>query len=293
LDPREAEVREAAAALIANTAVWALRLVAGLLVNSLALVAEAWHSMSDNATSIIVYLGGRLGAKPPDSEHPYGHGKIADLATVLLSLALMAIAAAILWEAVDRFRSGYSVALEYAGVALVVVAVTGLVKEVLARYALKLYKQSGSTLCLADAWHHRVDALTGFAVLASLAGFTLLGTNFLDLLAALTITALLVYESVEIFAESAKVVIDTTPKSVAKEAERIALSTPGVETVHDIRVRSYGGRVYIDMKLHVNPEASVAEAHEIAHRVEEKIKEKLKSVAEVLVHVEPSSEHGE
>jgi len=285
-------MREAVAAIIVNTAVWLLRLVFGILTNSLTLIAEAWHSFSDNVTSLIVYVGGRMGSKPPDREHPYGHGRVADLATVLMGSALIVIAGSILYESVQRFLSGYSVAFEYLGAALVVVVLTGAVKELLARYALRLYRLSGSALCLADAWHHRVDALMSFAVLFSFAGFVLAGTNLFDLAGASAISALLAYEGSRIFFESAKVIVDTIPKNLEPRIREAAHRVPEVMDVHDIRVRSYGGKLYVDMKIHVEPGIDVERAHDVAHRVEKEVKASLKDVEEVLVHVEPSTEHG-
>jgi len=224
-----------------NTLVWAVRLVAGVLVNSLALIAEAWHAFSDNVTSVMVYVGGRLGSKPPDKDHPYGHGRIADLTTVFMGLALVAVGTSVLYESVQRFLQGYSIALQFLGPALAVVIATGVVKEVLTRYALKLYRISGSPLCHADAWHHRVDALISLAVLASFAGVTLLNTYLLDIASAAVIAILLGYEGGRIFVKSAAAVIDTMPRGIEARIAGIARSVRNVNEVHDVKARNYGG----------------------------------------------------
>ncbi|ADM27851.1 cation diffusion facilitator family transporter [Ignisphaera aggregans DSM 17230] len=284
-------MREALVAIMVNTIVWILRLIPGILVNSLALIAEAWHSLSDNMTSIMVYLGGRLGSKPPDKEHPYGHGKIVDLATLFMGLALIVIGISILYESIQRFLSGYSIALQFLGSALIVVIITGIIKEFLARYALKLYRISGSMLCYADAWHHRVDALMSIAVFVSFVGIIFLDTYLLDILSAIIIAVLLGYEGGKIFVESVSIIIDTIPKGIEARIMDIAKSVTGVDEVHDVKARSYGGKMYAEIKVHVDPKLSIEEAHEIAHKIEEKVKSGIPNIEEVLVHVEPSSEH--
>jgi len=291
VDPRRAEMREATYALLVNSIVWIMRLLIGILINSLSLIAEAWHSFSDNITSMIVYIGGRLGSKPPDEEHPYGHGKIADLATVFMSSSLIGIGVLILYESLERFLTGYFIVYDFLGYGLFIVVATGLLKEILARYALKLYRLSGSTLCYADAWHHRVDASMSIVVLLSFIGFIVFNTNILDLAGTFLISGLLIREGVKIFLESSKTVIDTTPVEMKTRIREAALEVPGVIYVHDIRVRNYGGKLYVDMKIHVDPTISLSDAHNIAHSVEKKVKSAINSVEEVLVHCEPGSKH--
>ncbi len=291
LDPREAEIREALVAIAVNTVVWILRLFFGIIVNSLALIAEAWHSFSDNITSIMVYLGGKLGSKPPDKNHPYGHGKIADLATMFMGLALIIIGISISYESIQRFLSGYSIALQFLGPALIVIIITGVIKEVLARYALRLYRVSGSSLCYADAWHHRVDALMSIVVLISFIGIAFLNTYLLDISSAIVIAILLGYEGGKVFAGSTSILIDTVPMGIETQIIKIAKSITGINEIHDVKARSYGGNMYVEIKVHVDPKLSIEEAHEIAHKIEEKVKSGIPNVKEVLIHIEPSSQH--
>lgn len=293
-DPREAEVREALVAMSVNTAVWLARLVMGLMTGSMALIADAWHALSDNITSVAVLVGSRVASKPPDESHPYGHGRFADVVSLVIGLGLVGLAAYIVFEAVTRFVAGYTIVSTYAEVAILVVIATSLAKEFLARYALKLHNLSGSPLCRADAWHHRVDALTCLAVIPVFIA-SLLGewSALTDLAASALISALLAKEGFEIVKDATLDLMDTSRKELIRIVERAALSVDGVEEVHDVRVRSYGGMYYVDMKIHVGPDLSVEEAHRVAERVEETVKRALGPgrVVEVLIHYEPTTPH--
>ncbi len=138
-NPREAEVREALVAIGVNTAVWLARLVMGLMTGSMALIADAWHALSDNITSAAVLIGSKVASKPPDESHPYGHGRFADVVSLVIGLGLVGLAAYIVFEAVTRFVAGYTIVSAYAEVAIAVVTATSLAKEGLARYALRLH----------------------------------------------------------------------------------------------------------------------------------------------------------
>jgi len=131
------------AAIVINTFVWILRLVAGVLSSGSALIADAWHTMSDNASSVIIYLASKIASKPPDKLHPYGHGKSVDVATFIMGLILLAITAFLTFESINRVISGYSIIAEYTLLAVNVLVLTCVMKELLARYALRLYKITG------------------------------------------------------------------------------------------------------------------------------------------------------
>jgi len=286
-DPRKAEVQEAKVAFAVNLVVWFIRVFLGLLVGSVALIADAWHALTDNLTTIIVFISSKLANKPPDKEHPYGHGKIADIGTLIMSLIILLIAVYIAYESVIRFLQGYTYIEEYVVIAIIAVLITSLMKEILARYAIKLYRTSNSLLCLADAWHHRIDALTGLGVAIVFLSISITKLYVIDLITALTIAVLIFYEGLDIFRKASLALIDTTSLPIAKKINEIASKIEGIKYVHDIRIRNYGGYYVVDLKIHVLPELSVEEAHDLAHKVEELIKNEIGRVKEVIVHVEP------
>lgn len=288
VNPRSAERVEALAAIVVNTVVWLMRLVAGLLVNSIALIADAWHSMSDNITSLAVLLGSKLASKPPDREHPYGHGKVADLTSLLMGLALIAIAGYIAYEALYRFLQGYSMRYQYVTLALIALATTSLAKEGLARFALKLAERSGSTLCRVDAWHHRVDALAGLAAVPSVVSYAITGTTLVDLVTGVAIGVVVAREGVRIVREASSTLIDSLAPHIEELVKDVAKGIEGVERVHDVRARNYGGMYFVEVKLHVRPDLDVGKAHQIAHELEDRVKERERRILELTAHVEPA-----
>ncbi len=293
IDPRWAEKREGLVSIVVNVFVSLARLLVGVFSGSSALIAEAIHSFSDTATSTIVIVGGYTAAKPPDKEHPYGHGKLADILSLFLGLALVGISIFIALNSITRFVQGYIVVMDYAVLGIIVICVTSIVKEYIARYALKLHRDSGSTLCRADAWHHRLDALLGLAVLPV---FVLLYIDIgiariVDILSAILISSFICREGIEIMRESIATLIDEIKQDIVEKVESIARSLDEVAEVHDIRARSYGGYIYVEMKIHVDPSKSVEEAHRISEEIERKIKSLDRRVVEVLIHIEPTTKH--
>ncbi len=291
-DPREAERKEAYVSFAVNTLVWAIRLVAGLLTGSYALIADSWHSMSDNMTSLVVYVSSKLASKPPDEQHPYGHGRVADIGTLMVGLMLVGIAAYIPYEALTKYLAGYYLIPEYASFGVATITLTALAKEGLARYAMRLAEETGSSLCKADGWHHRVDALTGLAILPVFV-LEVLGirSSAMDLVLAFAISGLVLYEGVNIAADSVNSLMDATRKEMVDEITGLVMRLKGVQEVHDVRVRSYGGNYFVELKIHVPPSMSVQEAHKLAELIEDEVKKKYRNVIEVLIHVEPSTPH--
>ncbi len=292
MEPREAERKEAAVAFVVNTLAWLLRLITGMYINSMALIADSWHSMSNNITTLIVLISSKAASKPPDSSHPYGHGKIVDVGSLIMGIILLGMSIYLLHEGISRYLVGYSIISGYAPLAITIVSATCLLKEVLARYALYLYRVSGSLLCKADAWHHRVDALTGVVVVPVFI-LSLLGVSsvLFDLAATIMIAALIMKEGFEISREAVLSLIDTARHDIAEKVIQVTAGIKDVAEVHDVRVRNYGGYYYIEMKIHVDPTKTIEEAHRVAEEVENKVRSVIPRVVEVITHIEPTTPH--
>ncbi|MDI9619431.1 MAG: cation diffusion facilitator family transporter [Candidatus Nezhaarchaeota archaeon] len=291
LDPRCGERLEAKVSIVVNVVLWAVKLAVGFVVNSVALVADAWHTMSDCVTSIIVFTSSKIASKPPDKDHPYGHGKAADIGSLLMSIALIGIACYVIYEAMARLYGGYSIYLSFMPLALCVFAVTGLVKEGLARYSLNLSKRTGSLLLKIDAWHHRVDALASLTALPPMVVYAFSGTILIDVFTAIVVGILILYEGVRFAREASSTLMDATVTRIEEITKEISGSVNGVFHVHDVRVRCYGGEYFVELKVHLPPEMSIDQAHELAHELESMIKRKDKRIVEVVTHVEPSTPH--
>lgn len=290
-DPRRAERAEALVGIVVSTVLWAVRLVAGYALNSVALIADAWHSLSDSLTSAVVLVASKMASKPADAEHPYGHGKAADVASAALGAMLILIAANVVREALAKYASEEGLVLEHAKYGLLIVALTAIVKEWLARWALSLGRKTGSTLCTADAWHHRLDALLTAGVGLSIALYALFRFHVIDLAVAVVIAGIMAAEGAKIAWNSVSSLMDKNVEQVVKVAERLSKEVAGVLAAHRIRARSYGGYFALEMNLHVKADLTVEEAHRIAHEVERRIKEVEPRVVHVQIHVEPHVDH--
>ncbi|MCD6278853.1 MAG: cation transporter [Desulfurococcales archaeon] len=269
-----------------------MRLAAGVYINGMTLIADSWHSMSDNITTLIVLISSKAASKPPDHSHPYGHGKVVDVGSLLMGVVLLGMSTYLIYEGISRFLIGYSIISEYVPLAIVVVVATCVLKEVLARYALHLHRVSGSLLCKADTWHHRVDALTGIAVMPVFV-LSMLGVTsiLIDLAATAVIAVLIMREGFEISREAMLSLIDTARHDITDRVTQVTAKIKDVVNVHDVRVRNYGGYYYIEMKMHLDPAKTIEEAHKIAEKVENEVRKAMPRVIEVIIHIEPTTPH--
>ena len=256
---------------IATGAVLAtVKLVAGLLGHSYALVADAVESFSDLISSAIVWGGLAISVRPPDVRHPYGHGKAEPLAALAVGLMLAGAAVGIAVQAVRGITMPQQAPAAYTLVVLVLVV---LVKEGLFRLALRIGRQIDSTAIQADAWHHRSDALTSLlaAVGISISLFAGPGYESADEWAALAATGIIAFNAARF----------------VRRAMSDAVSVPGVEHVEKVLARKMGTTYLIDMHVEVDGSLPVREAHDLAHKVKERVRQRAPQVADVLVHVEP------
>lgn len=271
--------------IILNTVLFAIKLVIGILASSLALVADAFHSLSDTATSVVVIVGFQISKKPPDVEHPYGHGRAEYIATLIISVLLVVIG-------IEFIRSSVQQILEPGPVRvnvwiLLAVVLTIVIKEGMGRVTSILGKIIDSDALQADSWHHRTDALSSVLVLFALVG-GMFGLPALDGFGGLGVAALLIYTGYRI----ARNAIDTllgkppTPEMV-EQIRSLARSVDHVVDAHDITVHSYGHHRYINLHVEVDEREDSMTLHDTAEQVEELLRHKLRAYA--LVHLDPIS----
>lgn len=285
---RNAEIIEGTVSIFVNVILWALRLFAGYISGSLALISDAWHGLSDVFTSLAVISSSKMASKPPDEHHPYGHGKIAEVTSFLMGLALIGVAIFFIYEGIRRVSLGKDyLNYEMMHYAIISAALVVPAKEALARWAIKLGRKYKSNLCIADGLHHRADAVVTISVVVGLIFVWILKSPHLDTAFTIGVALLIIHEGLKVAKSSFMNLIDSTPPELKKKIKEIAMSINGVMEAHDIRVRNYGGLLFVDLCIHLREDMSVKEAHEIAHKIEEKIKKELKNVMEVFVHQEP------
>ena len=265
------------------------KILVGIIGHSQALIADGVHSLSDLATDIIVLLAMKHGARDADEEHPYGHGRIETLATVVLGVALLAVAIGIAYDAILRLLNPEL--LPHPGwLALSVATVSIVSKEAIYHYTMRVANRLDSQLLRANAWHSRSDAISSVIVVLGIIG-AMNGLPWLDAVAAIAVGAMVGKIGAELAWNSAQELIDRAmePETVAKIREAI-LSVDGVKALHMLRTRRMAHDGLVDVHILVDPKSSVSEGHLISERVRQAVIEKVDGITEVMVHIDPEDD---
>jgi cation diffusion facilitator family transporter len=271
-----------------NLALAAFKCVAGFLGHSFALVADGVESFSDVVSSTVVFFGLKFAIKPPDEDHPYGHGKAEPIASIIVSLALIVAAVFIGAESIQRIETPHPLPLPYT--LWVLLAVVG-VKIVLSRYVTAVGKGLESSAVESDAWHHLSDAITsGFAFVGiSIALWT--ENPAADDWAALCASPVIIFNACRKLRHPLAELLDAKPSpEIERQIRSIASKVPGVVGLEKCEVRKVGFSYYVNLHVIVNGKISVSQGHSIAHRVEDTVLRYAPRIAEVLVHIEPDEE---
>lgn len=274
-----------------NVLLTAVKAVAGVVAGSTAMVADAFHSASDIAGSIVVLGGLKLASKPPDASHHYGHGRMEAVVAKLIAILLVATGLGIGWSAIGVLRGG-EIAVP-GTLALGAAVLSILAKEGMYRYAIAVGRRIESNAVIADAWHHRTDALSSVAALIGVGGARL-GVTWLDPAAGLVVAAMILRSGAKIYLDAVRELIDTAPpKELVREIGAWALTVDGVKSVHEVRARYYGPKILVDLKLCVNRRVTVQAGHDIGKKAKQAIIEHIPNVDDVLVHVNPCEKEGD
>ena len=277
---------------VGNLLLLAFKFVAGIVGGSSAMIADAVHSLTDFLTDLIVLVFVRVSAKPQDAGHDYGHGKFETLATLFVALALVGAAGGIIVSgAVKIIRWLGGAELETPGMlALWAALLSIVVKEVLYRYTVARGRALDSPAVIANAWHHRSDALSSIGAAIGIGGAILLGRRWavLDPVASIVVGALLVKVAWDLLRESTGELTDRSlPEETERRIEEIIHSFPEVSEPHHLRTRKIGNRIALEAHVRLDGDLSLREAHDIVTDLEHKIKEALGSSTLVTLHMEP------
>ncbi|MBD3332472.1 cation diffusion facilitator family transporter [candidate division GN15 bacterium] len=273
--------------LLANLLLVALKGWVGMMARSQALIADAVHSISDVVTDIVSLVGLWWGRQEEDAEHPWGHGRIETFAGMLVGILLIAAAVGIAYSATRSLISGH-VAPASRWV-LLAAAISLIIKEAMYWYTVVVGRRLGSMVLIANAWHHRSDALSSLAVLIG-AGASFLNPDWAwaDPLAAIVVAYFVARVGIKLVHQSFREFVDAAPDPQLVERIRlVAADVPGVRDAHDIRSRSSGGQVFVEIHLVVDPGITVSEGHRIAKEVEAAIKNGIDQVTRVITHIDP------
>jgi len=275
-----------------NLVLLTFKFVAGVLGHSSAMVADAVHSLSDFFTDLIVLLFVKVSAKPQDESHDYGHGKFETIATLFIGLALVGAAIGIIVSGAMKFAHWLEgETLEVPGkLALVAALISILVKEALYRYTAVKGKKLNSSAMVANAWHHRSDALSSIGAAIGIGGAILLGERWavLDPLASIVVGGMLMKVAWDLLKGSLGELTDESlPAEEEREIVHIITSFDGVSEPHNLRTRHIGNRIAIECHIRMDGNLSLSEAHEQVSAIERKIKERFGRETLVTIHMEP------
>ena len=271
--------------MIGNILLTVVKAGVGVISGSSALIADALHSGSDIATTIVVLYSMRISTLPPDPEHPYGHGRAESIGAKVLSVVLVLVGLSMGTSSIRQLWAGtYAVP---GRLALWAILLSVVVKEGMYRYTVAVGKKINSTALVADALHHRSDAFSSVAAFLGVIGARL-GYPVFDPLAAAVVAVFIIKMGIEVFRSSLDELMDAqVHENLQAEIRKHATTIPGVEHVDEVRIRQYGPHYVIDMKVSVDKQLTVWEGHHIAAQLKGTLRDSLPSVGDVLVHINP------
>jgi cation diffusion facilitator family transporter len=280
-------IRWAQAGLLINALLVLVKLIAGIVGHANALVADAVESSADIFSSLIVWMGLSIAARPADEDHPYGHGKAEPLAAAVVSLMLLGAAVGISILAIREIRTPHHLPSPFT---LFVAAGVIVVKEILYRRVSRVGKDVGSTAVTADAWHHRADAVSSLAAFIGISIALIGGRGWeaADDWAALVAAILVAVNGVRTLRPAISGLMDEAPDTAIKvRAMEAACSVVGVRNVENLKLRRSGLGFHVDLHVQADPVITLEDAHEIAARVKYAILDAIPNAVNVLVHMEP------
>lgn len=274
---------EAWVSIVGNTVLFVVKLLLGRWINSITLIADSFHTLSDVITSVVVLLGFRIAKRPADSEHPFGHGRMETIASLIIAVLLVMVG-------VEFAQSSYQRLIRIPPVGgntwiIIVMLVSALLKEWMARFSIKLGKRIDSSVLIADAWHHRSDAWA--SLLGAIAVVTAMwGYPRVDAFLGLIVSGLIIYTGWKLGKSAVSNLLGKAPtQQMLARIVNQAKSWPGVQEVHEVLVHNYGVHNVISLHVEVDKKMGISNSHKIATAIEERLSEIMD--ASTIVHIDP------
>lgn len=280
-----------------NAALIVVKFIAGIMGRSSAMVADAVHSLSDFVSDVIILIFVRIAGKPKDKGHDYGHGKFETLATAIIGLLLIGAGIGLMIngiESVAGFLRG-NIPSRPRMIALIVAIVSIISKEWLFHYTIRKGMKLDSQAVVANAWHHRSDAVSSLGTLAGIAGAMFLGENWriLDPIAAIIVSVLIIKSGYDIMKPCIDELLEASlPEEKEAEIEQLVKGVAGIMSVHNMRTRRIGNGIAVDLHAEMDGGITLSEAHEIATAAEIAIRQKFGDNSIINIHMEPLSHSG-
>ena len=285
--PDHRKARAARFSIVSNSALIVLKVVAGVLTGSVAIITEAVHSGVDLVASLVAYFSVRKAEEPADRSHPYGHEKVENLAAALEGVLIVLGAAIIIYEAIGKLSDGAKV--EKLGIGIAVIAFSALVNFAISSYLYRQARVTDSPALEGDAAHLRTDAITSVGVLVALVLVAATGIEELDAVAALIVAVAIVFAGVRLVSRSSRVLVDEALPQAELDEVAAAIESDGASEVigfHKLRARRAGSRRYIDLHVQFARGTTLERAHQLSHELQRAIGRRVGG-ADVLIHLEP------
>lgn len=275
--------------IAANVFLFAIKLAAGIVARSGAMVSDAIHSASDIVSTIIVIIGVKVSEKDSDREHPYGHERMECVAAIILAALLMGTGLLVGWGGILEIISSHRESMQVPGREALFAALLSIaVKEGMFWYTRHYARMLESEALMADAWHHRSDALSSVGAFVGI-GFARLGYPVLDPLSSVVICVFIAKAAIEIFLDAVDKMVDHSCDEETERAIRdCVMRHEGVERIDMLRTREFGSRIYIELEISVQGQLPLVKAHAIAEQVHNDVEQAFSKVKHIMIHVNPA-----
>lgn len=274
--------------IIGNVVLSVLKLLAGIIANSSAIISDAVHSASDVFSTFVVMIGIKLASKKADKEHPYGHERLECVAAIVLAMILFITGLGICVDALNDILQGDYANLETPGILALIAAIVSIVsKEAMYWYTRYFAKKIDSGALMADAWHHRSDAFSSIGALVGIGG-AILGFPVMDSIASLVIFVFIVKAAYDIFKDAMDKMIDRScDEETENQLRDCVMNNPNVLGIDLLQTRIFGNKIYVDVEMLLDASYTLQEAHNIAEIVHDNIEQNFPKVKHIMVHVNP------
>lgn len=296
MQTREKEIRKITLiGAVVNIVLTAVKIVAGVIGRSAAMIADGVHSLSDLLSDVVVLVFTHISSKGRDRDHSFGHGKFETLATLIVSLILVVVGGKLMAGGVQKIAgvmNGETIPVP-GRIALWAALASIIAKEILYWATMRIGSKVSSPVVIANAWHHRSDALSSIGALAGIGGAILLGEKWtiLDPIASCCISIAIIVVAVKMALPSLSELLETSlPEAVEEDIKKTAAAVSGVEDIHNLQTRRNGISFIIDAHVVVDPTISVVQAHDIATAVEDALRSKYGPETQISIHIEPARE---
>lgn len=276
--------------IVGNLILSALKFIAGIIAHSGAMISDAVHSSSDVFSSIVVIIGVRISAKESDREHPYGHERLECVAAIVLSTILAITGLAIGYVAITKIVNCNYDELEIPGILALVAAIISIIsKESMYWYTRYYAKKLDSSVLMADAWHHRSDALSSIGALVGIGG-AMLGISVMEPIASLVIVIFICKAAFEIFKDAVDKMIDKAcDEEFETEIRNLVEAQNGVLGVDLLQTRMFGSKIYVDVEIAADGDMTLTQAHDIAENVHDVLEATYPKIKHIMIHVNPKN----